>query len=36
VGWGEATFNRRGVPIIAVNILAKDCRFFGTLVDEAG
>jgi hypothetical protein len=25
-----------GVPILAVNMLGKDCRFFGTLVDDAG
>jgi hypothetical protein len=25
-----------GVPIIAVNTLGKDCRFFGTLVEDAG
>jgi hypothetical protein len=25
-----------GVPIIIVNTLGKDCRFFGTLIDDAG
>jgi hypothetical protein len=25
-----------GVPIIVVNTLGKDCRFFGTLIDDAG
>lgn len=30
------SFAVQGVPVIIVNTLGEDCRFFGTLIDDAG